>query len=173
MSEWQIEGYIKHGDNIRRRQDEEKAKLRFELTVQSKAAQRLAASSAAAAQGLSRGVESFEGTLKRLQSDAEGRAGDPSGDLDAESHAAVRGGGGAAEHITRLEKLLPSREALDAESSAYLSRLRTRRLEEDASRKEREMRRRKVCTVSPPWPLSLHHEGRPLRIDLALPLVRR
>ena len=51
----------------------------------------------------------------------------------------------AAEHLRKLEKLdEAAQKVMNAESKAYLSRLHTRKLEEDAARKEREMRRRKV-----------------------------
>merc|ERR1719174_2077798 len=51
----------------------------------------------------------------------------------------------AAEHLRKLEQLdAQAQQSMAANSKAYLGRLRTRRLEEDAARKEREMRRRKV-----------------------------
>lgn len=163
MSEWQAEGYKKHGDNIRRRHEEQTAKLRFELTVRSKSARRLAATSAIAADDLSHGIHMFEATLKRLQSDASGGGDEFGADLDAESRAAIRAEVGAAEHLARLAKLLPSGKSMDTDSATYLSRLRGRRLEEEASRKEREMRRRKVRHHALPLCRSSHLQVSPTR----------
>ena len=87
MREWQEEGYGKHADNLARRRDDEKAKLRFELSRRQKHSQRLAAASAFAADDLARGVDEFEGTLRRLQSDADA-AGDD--DFGADAAAAHR-----------------------------------------------------------------------------------
>jgi len=67
MREWQEEGYAKHAENIRRRKEDEKSKLRFELSRRSKHAERLAAASSFAAGDLEKGVEEFESTLRRLQ----------------------------------------------------------------------------------------------------------
>jgi hypothetical protein len=46
---------------------------------------------------------------------------------------------GAAEHLMKLEALLPSAASMDAEAKQYLGRLRVKRREEEAGRKEREM----------------------------------
>ena len=132
MREWQEEGYAKHADNMTRRKDDEKAKLRFELSRRQKHSQRLAAASAFAADELARGVDEFEGTLRRLQSD-----GDAAGDDDfGAGGGAHRTDVSAAEHLRKLEKLdEAAQKSMGAESKAYLSRLRTRKLEEDAARK--------------------------------------
>ena len=143
MREWQEEGYAKHAENIDRRKNDETSKLRFELSRRSKQAQRLAAASARAAGDLEKGVDEFESTLRRLQTDADGDGGDD--DFGAEGAAALRVEVSASDHLRKLEKLDASSQAqMAGESKAYLQRLRTRRLEEEAARKEREMRRRKV-----------------------------
>jgi len=138
MDEWQADGYAKHGVNVRRRKDDEKAKLRFELTKRTKAASLNAKTQQFHTLDMQQGVDDFEATLRRLQSD-----GDAGGDEDV-GEATMRVEVGAAEHLMKLEAMLPSAKAMDAESKQYLGRLRTKRLEEEAARKEREMRRRKV-----------------------------
>ena len=139
MSEWQADGYAKHAQNVSRRRDDEKAKLRFELTCRSKKAAIIARQDEAAKQDMLAGVDDFESTLRRLQSDT-----DASNDGESGADGAMRVEVGAAEHLMKLESLLPSSKVMDSEAKAYLGRLRTKRLEEEAARKEREMRRRKV-----------------------------
>ena len=87
MSEWTADGYEKHAQNVARRKDNEKAKLRFELSRRQKQSQRITAASAAAADDLARGVDDFESTLRRLQSDADGGDGD---DFGADGAASMR-----------------------------------------------------------------------------------
>lgn len=87
MREWQEDGYAKHAENMTRRKNDEKAKLRFELSRRQKHSQRLAAASAFAADDLARGVDEFEGTLRRLQSDADATGDD---DFGGDSSAAHR-----------------------------------------------------------------------------------
>ena len=136
MSEWQADGYAKHQINLTRRKEDEKAKLRFELTVRTKHAATLAKTHEFHTLDMQQGVHEFESTLRRLQSDG------PSSDDAAADTMRVEVG--AAEHLMKLEAMLPSAASMDAEAKQYLGRLRVKRLEEEAGRKEREMRRRKV-----------------------------
>ena len=130
LEDWQADGYAKHALNLRRRRDDEKYKLRYELSTRTKKATKLAGATAAAADDMASGVDEFERTLSRLQSDADG-----GGDDDLGATGAMSADISAAEHLRKLEGLLPSSKAMDAESKAYLGRLRTKRLEEEAARK--------------------------------------
>eukprot|EP00966_Prymnesium_polylepis_P147560 3408897-Prymnesium_polylepis.1 len=66
MNEWQEEGYEKHRINTNRRTENEKMKLRFELSVRNKKINARTAANAASASELIGGVEEFEKTLRRL-----------------------------------------------------------------------------------------------------------
>ena len=124
MSDWQEEGYQKHAANMNRRKDTEKAKLRFELSKRTTSASRLAAATAFAAADVQQGVDEFEATLRRLLSDGARRArrrsppAPPPG-MDI----------GAAEHLQKLEALLPSSKAMarGVRQAVAHEELRTRR----------------------------------------------
>jgi len=142
MDEWQSEGYGKHADNTQRRRDAEKSQLRFELTVRDKRLTSKAAQTAAHALELSQGVDQFEKTLRRLSSDGGGGGGGSADGDDASQ--LVTTDASPAEHLAKLERLLPTRKAQEVEARTYMEKLRSRRVEEQSSRKEREVRRRKL-----------------------------
>jgi hypothetical protein len=136
MQEWQSEGGKKHRENLNRHKETEQGALRFELSVRERKLRARGEANATATAELSSGVEDFERMLSRLAND--GAAEEPA----EQSMAGVDAP--PAEHLARLERKLPNPKCMEAEARAYMDKLRSRRLEEQASRKEREMRRRKV-----------------------------
>ena len=141
VGEWQAEGYAKHRANMGRRKATEQAALRFELTQRERKLGRELGATKKAAGEFTSGVDEFEATLKRLASDGggggdgdDGGAPPPMEGMDA----------AAADHLSRLARTLPDARAMEHEASNYMAKLRGRRQEEQASRKEREVRRRRV-----------------------------
>lgn len=127
MNEWQAEGYEKQRANLARRTEDVKSKLRFELTTRNKKINaRNAANASSAAEGAG-GVEELERTLRKLSDGGD----DDDAPFDGEAMAAMEAS--PEEHLSRMERSLPNPKAMDAEARAYMERLRTRRLEEQAS----------------------------------------
>jgi len=137
MDEWQSEGYGKHALNQSRRRDAEKSQLRFELVTRDKRLRSQAASTAKSMLELSTGIEGFEQTMRRLASDGGGGEDDGEGKVLTTKSS-------PAEHLGKLERLLPAPAAMELEARTYMEKLKGRRVEEQASRKEREVRRRKL-----------------------------
>jgi hypothetical protein len=135
MDDWQAEGYRKQRENVLRQKEREKAALRFELTRRDRKARSAALETARAAADQAGGIDQFEGTLKRLGSGAEadfspadvGRMG-----LDSEAH------------LASLSASMPRATSMRGEVDSFMDRLHSRKQEEALSRKEREVRRRKV-----------------------------
>ena len=140
VGEWQAEGYAKHRANMGRRKATEQAALRFELTQRERKLgralappRRRRASSPRASTSSRRRSSGSPPTAAAAATD-DGGAPPPMEGMDA----------AAADHLSRLARTLPDARAMEPEASNYMAKLRGRRQEEQASRKEREVRRRRV-----------------------------
>lgn len=137
MDDWQAEGYRKQRENVLRQKEREKEALRFELTRRDRKARSAALEAARAAADQAGGIDEFEVTLKRLGSGADGEADFSPADVS-------RMGLDSDTHLASLADAMPRATSMRGEVDSFMDRLRSRKQEEALSRKEREMRRRKV-----------------------------
>jgi len=137
MDEWQSEGYRKQRENLQKQKEREQQALRFELTRRDRKLRGAALDKARAAADGAGGIDQFEATLKRLASDDDGEA-------DFSPNDVGRMGLNSDAHLASLAQSLPRAESMQTEADAFMDKLRARKLEEQHSRKEREVRRRKV-----------------------------
>ena len=148
MQEWDAQGQEKFQENRRRRVEQEKAALRFELSVQRKKEREREASLAIAADDALGGIAAFERNLQRLKSEAQtagltvGGGAAAGGDDDAPLEALQSAN--AIQHLEKLAKQLPSGERTRQEAAQYVAQVKQKKETEMIARKEREQRRRKV-----------------------------
>lgn len=150
MAEWTAESAARHRQTMRAKRAGEAEQLKWELTARERRARLERAATQQHANELSAGLDQFERTLRQLG--AGGGAGgdddEPAGDDDAaeiEAAAARMAANPTAhEHFMHLQTRLPDAESMAADVDEYLDQLRTRKAEEAVSRKEREVRRRRI-----------------------------
>ena len=75
---------------------------------------------------LSTGIEGFEQTMRRLASDGGGGEDDGEGKLLTTSSS-------PAEHLGKLERMLPPPATMELEAKTYMEKLKGRRVEEHAN----------------------------------------
>ena len=75
---------------------------------------------------LSAGIEGFEQTMRRLASDGGGGEDDGEGKVLTTSSS-------PAEHLGKLERMLPPPAAMELEAKTYMEKLKGRRVEEHAN----------------------------------------
>jgi len=114
----------------------EKKELRIELALNEKKERRRRARMDASANDALDGIDSFEKNLKRLGCDEGGQ------DFTGGELPPV--GATPLEHLQRIKQQLPAPVHLAGEGLEYLGRLKAKKLDDVAARKERERRRRKV-----------------------------
>lgn len=147
-------------------EEAEKAALRVEMVLAEKARRRRLDQRSAASEDVSSGIDAFEVALKHL---GGGEAGSTNGSSGEDAGIAASGGrtgaagtaraegegaGSEGEGCSQLSTLscirarAPSPEVLAPRSGEYLATLQERRREEEAARKEREVR---AAWSGPSW----------------------
>ncbi|KAF8067189.1 SPEF2 [Scenedesmus sp. PABB004] len=119
--------------------DAERQELRVELALGELSRHRAAAASAADAADAAAGIEAFEMALRRLGAAPEaGSAQDGAGDGAPPPPCE-----GASATLGRIRAFAPTAAKLAESGGEYLAAIKARRAEEEAGRKEREVRRRR------------------------------
>lgn len=145
----------RHAATMRSKRDVERDELRWELTTRQTRAQRAEEEARFHEHELREGINSFERTLRATRGEGSGGAGDDddgegdnggADETEEEVALAVRNTLHAtpAAHLSRLEKLLPQPATAAADATNFLTDLKARRGIQDAERREREVRRRRV-----------------------------
>eukprot|EP00736_Rhodelphis_marinus_P011983 Rmarinus@m.244 len=145
MRTWEAEGKKTHSKNLKRMREMEKSALTVELTYQEQMTRKKRERNERASKEATSGIDSFEKTLKKYGIDSESKVVPDAAEAIEEMARQERIRGlTPLEHLQELQQCLPNMNEWKDESSAYLSRVKLKQLEEKASRMQRERRRRQV-----------------------------
>ena len=136
-----------HLANRQRQRDFERDELRIELAVRERRERKKRAALMDASVELADGIAEFERNLRSVADGPAARTsagGGAQGSADKEAETMPTFSSTTPlEHLQNIKTMLPDARAMRNEGAEYLGRMRAKRAEEAAARKERERRRRK------------------------------
>jgi hypothetical protein len=123
LADWEEKGRLEHRQNQARKQEVERAELRYELAVKEKKERKKWAGNAKASHEVVAGIDEFEKTLARLGGDVS------SADGEAAKQSSIADDSPAA-HLQTLKMMLPHPKAVEEEARSYLGTVKEKKAEE-------------------------------------------